>query len=233
MPSIGVKKEDLDACELIASAGFDKIIIDVNHGHHKAVADTIKRISDSFPKMFIMAGNVSSTDGIKFLIDSGADVVKIGNSFGFSCTTIKATGFGVHPLHVAKSYREETGNWDTQLCIDGGLRNVADIAKSMIWADLVMVGKMFAGCDESKGSLIGRDNARYKTYWGNASVEAKRIQNNHIKYIEGTITEVPYSGPISSTLDSIKEGLQSAFSFVGAHNLNEYQVKAQSQVLLI
>ena len=231
--SIGTKKEEYDFIDSLYELGFRNVIIDVNHGHHTMVADVLQYIKKTHKDIIVMAGNVSSSDGIKFLRDYGADIIKIGNSFGFSCTTIKASGFGVHPIHVAREYRN-TGDWDTPLCIDGGIKEVADIAKSLIWGNIVMVGKMLAGCDESNGRKIVNDKGSFVEYYGNASVTTKKIaENNHIKYIEGTTKLVPYNGPMSMILDSIKEGVQSAFSFVGARNLKEFQENAKNQILFV
>ncbi len=235
--SLGAKSNEYDFFSYMYDEGFKNIIIDVNHGHHKNVEKFIKYIKSNslYDDVTIMAGNVSSIDGIKFLRDAGATIIKIGNSFGFSCTTLKASGFGVHPIHTAKQYRETTGDYDTILCLDGGIKEVADIAKSLIWVDMVMIGKILAGCDESNSKKICLDgNTFYKEYYGNASIKTKQIdEENHVRYIEGTTTCVPYSGPVNKTLTSIKEGLQSAFSFVGARNLSEYQIKAAKQILYI
>lgn len=237
-PSIGVQKEDYDFVDWLAEHGAKNVIVDVNHGHHKLVGNILKYIRETHSKLVIMAGNVSSTDGIKYLRDNGAHIIKIGNSFGFSCTTIKATGFGVHPVHTAKTYRDDTDDWDTQLCIDGGIRMVSDISKSLIWANIVMIGKMFAGCDESAGQIVDVNGSKHKLYYGNASVITKSIKeslkdDNHIRHVEGAVTEVPCTGSVYQTLNSIVDGIQGAFSFVGARNLTEYQIAAQKQILMV
>ncbi len=233
--SIGAKKEEFNFIEWLYQNQIYNVIIDTNHGHHKMVGTMINHIITNYPKMKIMAGNVSSTDGIKYLRDCGAHIIKVGNSFGFSCSTIKATGFGVHPLHSIKTYREETGDWDTELCPDGGIRNVADIAKCLIWGNIVMIGAMLAGCDESYGTKINYNGAMYKEYFGNASAKTKQVASdeNHVRFIEGTTKLVPCTGEIDITLDAIKDGLRSAFSFVGARNLKEFQIKAPNQILMV
>lgn len=235
--SLGVKVEEYDFVYWLYERNIKNVIVDVNHGHSKMVAEICNFIKKNFKDVNIMAGNVSSTDGIKFLVDNGADIVKCGNSFGFSCTTIKATSCGVHPLHVVKAFREETDNYDVKLCLDGGIRDISDIVKSLIWGDMVMLGKLFAGCDESYGTKI-RDfstNAVYKEYFGNASIKTKQVANeeNHVKHIEGTTKLVPCVGPIDGIMKDIKEGLQSAFSFMNAKNIDEFQRNVQKQILYV
>lgn len=239
--SIGTKKEEYEFADYLSDNGFNRIIIDVNHGHHKMVGKICEHIKTKHPDMFIMAGNVSSVEGVSFLKNCGADCAKIGNSFGFSCTTIKQTGFGVHPLHTAKEYREQTNDWDYLLCLDGGIRDVSDIAKCMIWGNVVMVGKMLAGCDESygrvilTGSLSDNSYREMKEYFGNASIRTKQVINeeNHIRHIEGTVKLVPKIGPMQNLLNSISDGLQSAYSFVGARNLDEFQREAIKHILYV
>jgi len=233
-PSIGVQKEDYEFVDWLVDQGTKNVIVDVNHGHHKLVGDILKYIRDTHPKLTIMAGNVSSTDGIKYLRDRGAHIIKIGNSFGSVCSTRFATGVGVHCLHVAKTYRDDTNDWDTLLCLDGSIEHASDIAKCMIWGNMVMVGKMFAACDESYGRTVMVDNQKFKDYWGNASIVAKQVvskEDNHVRHIEGVSKLIPASGPIQKTLDGIIDGIQSSFSFMGARNLTEFQMTAPKQIL--
>jgi IMP dehydrogenase len=239
--SIGTKPEEYNFIDWLAENKFKSIIIDVNHGHHKMVADILTHIKKYYCDHFtIMAGNVSSVEGIKFLKHYGADVIKIGNSFGGVCTTIKVSGVGVHPIHTTREYRKSTGDWNTKLCVDGGIRNVADIAKSLIWGDFVMLGSMLAGSDESYGELIqessnGVYSRKVKQLFGNASLKTKQTidSENHVRYVEGITKLVPYTGPLGLTLNQIIDGLQSSFSFMNARNMKEYKLKAENQVLYV
>ncbi len=225
--SIGTKEEECDFINWLYNNDINNVILDVNHGHHKMVGNMIKFIKDNHPSMKIMAGNVSSTDGIKYLKDCGADLIKCGNSYGFSCTTARSTGVGVHPLHTIKEYREETNDWTTLLVPDGGIKDVADIAKCLIWGNVVMLGAMFAGSDESYGTKIYVNGSFKKEYYGNASAKTKMVSNdeNHVKFIEGTTKLVDCTGPLSKTINGISDGLKSAFSFMNARNIKEYQHK--------
>jgi len=242
--SLGTKKEEYDFATMLREIGFKNFIVDVNHGHHKMVENIVRHVKDISADTVVMAGNVSSVNGILYLQNAGADIIKIGNSFGFSCTTIKQTGFGAHPIDTAIRYNDYLVNKKREhervkLCIDGGIRDVSDIAKSLIYGDVVMLGRMFAGSTESFGrSILTGDlnSARtMKEYFGNASVKTKQVidEENHVRHVEGTTKLVPHTGPLSDTLASIKEGLQSAFSFVGARNIKEYQERAKHQVLKV
>ncbi|MFZ4795927.1 MAG: IMP dehydrogenase [Bacteroidia bacterium] len=233
--SIGTKQSEYTFIDSLYKLGIKNVIVDVNHGHHLAVKEMTQWIKETYPDMLVMAGNVSSTDGIKFLKDSGADIIKIGNSFGSTCSTRLATSFGVTSIHCAKTYREDTNDWDVNLCADGGIRSPADIVKALIWSDLVMIGGMFGGCDESFGTKIVSNGVCYKETYGNASIKTKQVadETNHVKFIEGETKLVNSTGPLSLSLKGIKEGLQSAFSFIGARNLKEFQSKVQNQILML
>lgn len=235
--SLGTKKEEYSVVEKYYNYGFRNFIIDVNHGHHKMVGEIAKFIKTNFNDIILMGGNVSSVDGVLFLQDFGADIVKIGNSFGGVCETLIRTGYGSHPLDTAIKYDKFVGSYSkdrVKLCLDGGIRNISDIAKSLIFGDIVMLGKMFAGSNESAGEVVSYNGTYKTTYYGNASLKAKKdINKNNVKYIEGTTKLVDRTGPLETTLNSIKEGLQSSFSFVGARNLKEYKRKAKDQLLMV
>lgn len=235
--SIGTKEEEYDFVDWLYDHDIKNVILDVNHGHHKTVGNMINFIIKNYPSMKIMAGNVSSTAGIKYLKDCGAHLIKCGNSGGSACTTAFSTGFYGHCLHVIKSYREDTGDWETKLCGDGGFKSVSDIAKCLIWGDLVMLGGMLAGSDESYGTKIYVNGSFKKEYYGNASAKTKMVSNdeNHIKFVEGTTKLVDYTGPLTKTLDGISDGLKSALSFVNARNLSQYKANVlnSNSILMI
>lgn len=235
--SVGVQRNDYEFIDWLYANDIKNIIVDVNHGHHQMVRDVIKYAKNNYKDIIVMAGNVSSTDGIRYLKTAGADIIKIGNSFGSSCSTLLCTAVGVHPIHVAKTYREYTNDEETILCLDGGIRNVADIAKCLVWGDMVMVGKMFAGTDESNGECIYDDKGfvTHKKYYGNASIITKSVSEdeNHIRYIEGKMINVPYVGTMNNVLNSIVDGLQSSLSFMGAKNVDEFRRIAPKQVLIL
>ena len=234
--SVGTKPEEYEFVDYLIENGYHNILIDVNHGHHKMVGDMCSYVKKKYPFTKLMAGNVSSSYGISYLKKLDVDIIKVGNSFGNVCSTLAQTAVGVHPLHVAKRYREDTGDWNTKLCLDGGIRNSGDIAKSLIWGDLVMLGSMFAGTDESAGELHGNPFNSYKMYYGNASLEAKRStqqSENDVRYVEGISKQIKCTGKLETTLNSIKEGLQSSFSFVNALNIKEWRSNALENILML
>ena len=215
------------------------LLIDVNHGYHKNVMNTLQHIQDmkkdgAFQSSLLMVGNVSSIDGIVALFDWGADIVKVGNSFGSACSTLIKTGFGVHGLHVCKQFydsglRDEYYLNKKYICLDGGIRCIGDIAKALIYSDMVMIGKMFAGTTESGCEFV--DDMKYKRYFGNASYDAKVMDGKEKpEHVEGQAIFIPHTGSALNLIQNIKEGLQSAFSFIGARDLKEYQRNAGNYI---
>ena len=233
--SIGTKKEEYDFVEWLIDNHFTSIIIDVNHGHHKMVADMLKYIKTKFQDTTVMSGNVSTTSGIKFLADNGADIIKVGNSGGSVCSTRTMTSVYVHSFHAVKQYRDDTKDNNTCLIVDGGVRDVSDIAKSLIYANAAMLGKMMAGCNESYGTKVDTNGASFKEFYGNASAKTKQsvTEDGHISHVEGVTKLIPCTGPMKNILKDIREGLQSAFSFVGARNVQEYKENVQKSILMI
>jgi IMP dehydrogenase len=204
--------------------------IDIAHGHCLAMKDMIKWIKSNFIGVTLIAGNVATGEAIYDLADWGVDIGKVGIGGGSACQTRKNTGIGVPQLFALQQVREEITkqHLNIKIIADGGLTNVGDIAKALKFADGCMLGKMLAGTTETPGSVFkNKDGQYYKVYMGSASGENKISNNQNPDYIEGIATEVPFRGHVKYILKEIKEGLQSAFSYVGAKNLKEFQEKAE------
>jgi len=236
--SIGTKKSDYNIVSRLYCNGYNRFLVDVNHGHHSMVKDMLYFLrKDIGFNGLIMAGNVSSIEGIEDLFAWGVDIVKVGNSFGSACSTLIKTGFGVHGFHVCKEFtdrglKDSYSKYNKYICLDGGIRCVGDIAKALIYSDMVMVGKLFAGTTESGCEFANTENTANKLYFGNASAEAKRLNGDkELRYVEGKTIEIPHTGSVVNLIKDIQEGLQSAYSFVGAKNLEEYQQKARKCVM--
>lgn len=216
--SIGVQEEDtlLIASYKGESVCPDYITIDIAHAHADSVARMIGTIKDIMPNTFVIAGNVCTPEAVEFLEAAGADATKIGIGPGAACTTKLKTGFGsAHwQLGAVKACSEIAKN---PVIADGGIREHGDIAKAIAFgADMVMVGSMLAGFDESPGELIKRDDGRLvKEYYGSAS----EFNKGHRKNIEGRKLFVDYQGPIADRFQEIKEDLQSSISYAGGNSL--------------
>jgi IMP dehydrogenase len=210
--SIGVKSNDLEDLGRFVDVGVEVVCIDVAHGDSSSCLNMILQIKKRYHSMLVIAGNVATGDGAKRLWEAGADVVKVGVGPGSLCTTRVETGNGVPQLtsimDVAEM-RQKLGRG--YIIADGGIKSAGDIVKALCFADMVMVGNLFAGCDETPGNVINIDGRMYKEYVGSSTHKA-----NHI---EGVAAMAPYKGSFDNVLIKLIEGLKSGCSYQGAHNL--------------
>ncbi|QBO37516.1 GMP reductase [Periweissella cryptocerci] len=215
--SLGVKADDRELVEKFAANGItpEYITIDIAHGHSESVMAMIQFIKINLPETFVIAGNVATPEAVRDLENAGADATKVGVGPGKACITKLKTGFG-------------TGGWQLaalRLCAkaarkpivtDGGIRYNGDITKSIRFgADMVMIGSLFAGHDETPGEIVEKDGEKFKTYFGSAS----QFQKGEYKNVEGKKLFVPYRGSIDSTLREMREDLQSSISYAGGREL--------------
>ncbi len=230
--SIGVKNDDKHRFEELYENGARIFCIDVAHGHSAHVKNILHWINSMLFKwtrgergrITIIAGNVATREGYIDLANWGADAVKVGIGPGSVCTTRKNTGVGVPQLKALEDVYLASCDLASppSIIADGGIKHVGDIAKALKYADAVMIGSLFAGTTETPGEVYRNyDNEYYKVYGGSASGE-NRGEN---RFVEGVIKTVKFKGKVKYVLREIKQGLQSAFSYVGANNLNEFQHK--------
>jgi IMP dehydrogenase len=233
--SVGIRniKESFDHIRYIVqdlAIPIYGVCIDVAHGHHAKVAQLCEMIKGSLDSSIsllkVIAGNVATVEGVQFLYESGADAVKVGIGAGSVCTTRTVAGVGVPQLSAildCSTYKEES-NIPIKLIADGGIRYSGDIAKALsAGADMVMLGNLFAGTDESPGESFFLNNKKYKKYRGQAS-----FGSNGDRYIkEGIEGIVPAKGPVEPIMQQLRAGLQSSMSYVGARTIEEFQVKAK------
>lgn len=204
------------------------ICIDVAHGHHKKVGDLIHRVRSSddalVNKLKIIAGNVATREGTRYLIKAGADAVKVGIGAGSVCTTRTVAGIGVPQLSAVLDCVSVADEYGIPVIADGGIRNSGDVAKALAaGASMVMVGNLFAGADETPGETFFLNGKQYKRYRGQASFGA-----NGERYVkEGIDGVVPVKGPVAPILRQIQAGIQASMSYVGARNLEEFRYKAK------
>ena len=191
----------------------DYITVDVAHGHHMKVKNRIEEIRKIFPNVFIIAGNVTTAEGVEFLESSGADATKVGIGPGKACTTKYQTGFHV-PIFSA--IMECASVAKKPIFADGGVNHYGDVAKALTaGASFVMVGAMFASCSDSPAPTI---NGR-KVYYGSASKHNK----GHDNHIEGTLLELETQISLEERLKEITQALQSSISYAGGTNLSCFQ----------
>jgi IMP dehydrogenase len=206
----------------------EAVLIDVAHGHHKLVKEKIEYLQDTYPDVKIIAGNIATSEAAIDLIKWGADALRVGIGGGSVCTTRLKTGVGVPMIScIQEIYNTIHEPWTPDavpIIADGGIKTAGDMAKAFAaGADVVMCGSLFAGCDEAPGEIIEVDGEKMKQYYGSASFK----QKGEHRHVEGVDSLVEYTGSIVDVLQDIKESLQSAFSYVGATNLEEFKENAE------
>jgi IMP dehydrogenase len=224
--SIGVQTDDKFLFDKLYEHGARMFCVDVAHGHHLLVKRMINWLKNKMLDITIIAGNVATPDGAKFLIDEGADIVKVGIGGGKVCRTRGNTGVGVPTFHSIRTIREACPN--SILIADGGIDTPGKVAKALKYADFVMLGNMLSGTAETPGNVYrDEDGGYYKVYQGSASGENKNSNNTEAKFVEGITKQTMFRGKVKYILREIQDGIQSAFSYVGARNMKEFKEKCE------
>lgn len=228
VPSIGIKPEDYDKAMMYASLQDIKAIcIDVAHGHSKAVIDMIKKIRNDFD--YIIAGNVATREGFIDLVEAGANIIKVGVGPGSVCTTRIVTGHGVPQLSAVMECAKVRDNWSegskkVQIIADGGIRRSDDAVKCLgAGADLIMIGGMLAGTDETP--LINGQHTMRGMSSRDAQIEFKGRVGNGVA--EGVAYKPLAKGPVKSVIDELAGGIRSGLSYSGSCNLTEFKKNAK------
>lgn len=227
--AIGIKNGIEEHAAALVEAGAGVLVVDVAHGHHKNVKETVKRLKDLNLQVEIVAGNVATADGAMFLFDAGADTVKVGVGPGAVCTTRTVTGHGIPQLQALFDIGRILHKFDGKMIADGGIRSSGDIVKALAsGACAVMVGMLLAGTDEAPGEIIVQNEKKFKIYRGLASRDAQvDFYGNAPEAPEGITTTVPYKGSVYDVLKTLIGGIRSGLSYSGARNIEEFVKKAQ------
>ena len=231
--AISVRDDWKERVSALVSVGVDAIVVDTAHGHSQFVLDLVKEIKNEFPSLDLIAGNVATPEATEDLIKSGADCVKIGIGAGSSCTTRIIAGVGVPQLSAVIDCAEVGIKHDTPIIADGGIRYSGDVAKSLAaGANVVMLGGMLAGMDESPGETIVYEGRRYKSYRGMGSLAAMKEgggeryfqqERDELKLVpEGIEGMVPFRGPVNNTIFQLIGGLKSSMGYCGSQNLKVF-----------
>lgn len=247
--AIGVSHSEVERAEALIGAGADVLVLDIAHGHADHCIEMVKNLRKLLPTAQIIAGNVASGDGAVELAEAGADGIKVGIGPGSICTTRIVTGFGVPQLTAiidSVAGLQSAGLGHIPVIADGGIKTSGDLVKSLAaGASSVMIGSLFAGCEEAPGSPVIRDGQKVKVVRGMASLGAaigrKSAENSHngedesaesqedwAKVIpEGVEAVVPYRGNVAEIIYQLIGGLRSGLSYGGAHDIRELQEKAE------
>jgi IMP dehydrogenase len=233
--SVGLEKR----AALLVSAGVDVLVVDSSHAHSRGVLNCIELLKKKFPGIPVMAGNVATKEGAKALIESGADVIKVGVGPGSICTTRVITGCGVPQITAIMECVFVSANRGIAVVADGGIRYSGDITKALAaGAAAIMLGSLLAGTEESPGETVLYEGRTFKTYRGMGSIEAMKAgsrdryfqehEDEVAKLVpEGIEGRVPYKGEMASTIFQLVGGLRSGMGIVGASDLDELRRKAR------
>ena len=231
----GVGDDGYKRAEALLEAGVDVIVVDTAHGHSQGVIKSVERIKHLTNYAQLIAGNVATAEGVRALIDAGADAVKIGIGPGSICTTRVVAGVGVPQLTAVLDAAEEAAKSGMPVIADGGIKYSGDLAKALAaGAGAAMVGALLAGTDESPGEVFLYQGRSYKSYRGMGSVGAmargsadryfQQEINETLKLVpEGVEGRVPYKGPAGNVLHQLVGGLRAAMGYTGNRTIADLQ----------
>ena len=236
--AIGPLREPYERAKALMDAGVDFIVIDAAHGQSKGVIDCTKMLKNKLPDLRVISGNVATKQGVRDLHAVGADGLRLGIGAGSICTTRVVAGIGVPQFTAVMDCCEEANKLGVPTIADGGIRTSGDVVKSLAaGASTVMMGNMFAGCEESPGETEIYRNRAYKVYRGMGSIAAMK-QGSSDRYFqvkasdatlvpEGVEGRVPFKGPLESTIEQVVGGLRSGMGYCGAANLKDLAANAE------
>ncbi len=227
---------DMEArIDALMKAGADIIVIDTAHGHSQGVIDAVRLAKQNFPGIELVAGNIATADAAEALIKAGVDAIKVGIGPGSICTTRVVAGIGVPQISAIAECAKVARKHGVSLIADGGIKFSGDITKAVAaGADVVMVGSLFAGTEESPGDTILYQGRAYKSYRGMGSIGAMKEGSkdryfqsdveSEVKLVpEGIEGMVPLRGPLSANVHQLMGGLRAGMGYTGCKTVRELQ----------
>ena len=234
--AIGVTADVLDRARALLAVGADFLVLDSAHGHSKNIIDCVRKIKTAFPDAQIIAGNIATYDAARDLIDAGADAIKVGIGPGSICTTRVVAGIGVPQVTAIYDVARAAAESSIPVIADGGIKYSGDLVKALAaGASVVMIGSLFAGCEESPGMTEIYQGRQFKVYRGMGSLAAmekgskdRYFQENARKLVpEGVEGRVPYKGPLSDTVFQLIGGIRAGMGYCGCPTVAELQERGQ------
>jgi len=238
--AIGVSGDIGDRCVALIERQVDVLCLDSSHAHSRGVLDTVERVKRDFPDTPLIVGNIATAAGVRDLISLGVDAVKVGIGPGSICTTRVVTGAGMPQITAIQECSREAHQHGVPVIADGGIRFSGDISKALAaGADVVMVGSLFAGVEESPGEQILYQGRTFKAYRGMGSIGAmKEAEGSRDRYFqegedvsklvpEGIEGMVPYKGPVADQLTQLIGGLRAGMGLSGCASIEELHTKAR------
>ncbi|NJB37502.1 IMP dehydrogenase [Croceivirga sp. JEA036] len=233
--AIGVTPDAVDRAGALVKAGVDAIIIDTAHGHTKGVVNVLKEVKKAYPQIDVVVGNIATAEAARYLVEAGADAVKVGIGPGSICTTRVVAGVGFPQFSAVLEVAAAIKGSGVPVIADGGIRYTGDIPKAIAaGADTVMLGSLLAGTKESPGETIIYEGRKFKSYRGMGSVEAMKegskdryfqdVEDDIKKLVpEGIVGRVPYKGELMESMHQFIGGLRAGMGYCGAKDIATLQ----------
>ena len=237
--AVGVTGDVIDRTRALVEVGVDAVVIDTAHGHTKGVVSVLKEVKKNFPTLDVVVGNIATGAAAKYLVENGADAVKVGIGPGSICTTRIIAGVGYPQLSAVIAVANAIKGSGVPVIADGGIRYTGDIPKAIAaGADCVMLGSLLAGTKESPGETIIYEGRKFKSYRGMGSVEAMKkgskdryfqdVEDDIKKLVpEGIVGRVPYKGNLYESIHQFIGGLRAGMGYCGTSSIEEVKENAQ------
>ncbi len=234
--AIGATADVLDRVKALVEAGADVLCLDSAHGHSHNILEAVRRIKALYPDVQLIAGNVATAEGTRALIEAGADCVKIGIGPGSICTTRVVAGIGVPQITAVYDAAQVAAEYDVPIIADGGIKFSGDLTKALAaGGNVVMLGSLLAGCEESPGENEVFQGRQFKVYRGMGSLGAmakgskdRYFQEGNKKLVpEGVEGRVPYKGLVADTIYQLMGGLRAGMGYCGCATIDELRAKAR------
>ncbi len=237
--ALGVTGDVMERADALVKAGVDAVIIDTAHGHTKGVVSVLKSVKGKYPELDVVVGNIATAEAAKYLVEAGADAIKVGIGPGSICTTRVVAGVGYPQLSAVVEVAKAIKGSGVPVIADGGIRYTGDIPKAIAGgADTVMLGSLLAGTKESPGETIIFEGRKFKSYRGMGSVEAMEkgskdryfqdVEDDIKKLVpEGIVGRVAYKGTVDETIHQFVGGLRAGMGYCGAKDIETLKEKGQ------
>jgi len=237
--AVGVTADAVDRVSALVAAGVDAVVIDTAHGHSKGVVGVLKAVKSAFPELEVVVGNIATAEAALYLVEAGADAVKVGIGPGSICTTRVVAGVGFPQFSAVLEVAAALKGTGVPVIADGGVRFTGDIPKALAaGADCVMLGSLLAGTKESPGETIIYEGRKFKSYRGMGSVEAMKkgskdryfqdVEDDIKKLVpEGIVGRVPYKGELFESMHQFIGGLRAGMGYCGAKDINTLKEEAK------
>ena len=232
---VGITPDSMERVAALVAEEVDAVVLDSAHGHTKGVVDLLRKIKERYPQLDVVVGNIATAEAAKYLIENGADGIKVGIGPGSICTTRIIAGVGVPQLSAIYDASTEAKKAGVPIIADGGLRYSGDIVKALAaGGNCVMVGSMFAGTEESPGETIIYNGRKFKAYRGMGSIDAMKAGSadryfqkgevNVMKLVpEGIVGRVPFKGKLAETVYQLVGGIRAGMGYCGAKDIETLQ----------